>query len=896
MSTVARISATVAMLLAAHLSVAQAAEGMLRVYDLRTEHMSDPLGIDAERPRFSWKIADGAHVSGERQTAYRILVATTADKLASGRADVWDSGVVPSDQSHLVEYGGRALRSGDDCYWKVQVCDRDGKRSEWSPAARFSTGLFSRSEWRGEWIKHPSAPPDRHIWFRRELKLNARPATTFAYVATNGYHELYVNGRKADDRLLAPAVACIDKRVFYVTYDITPLLQKGDNVVAVWWGAGWTRNNYFAPRTEGALLVQVDGRTDRGTRFGLCTDGTWRCEESSSRYVGRFQFMDMGGEMVDGRRVDDRWNAVGFDDSRWARAAAANPTKGGEWPTLTAQTTDRSRIVETIEPKEITAEAGGWRVDMGKSFTGFLEARFDGLQAGDTAVIRISGRADVLEDHRQRHCYIARGQDGETFVNRFNFFAGRYIHFKGLRQKPALSDIRGLAVSSAGERTGYFDCSDTLFNRIYRTDRWTYEMCHTEGVVTDCPNRERLGYGAEGAYLTAWGLGLPCFASAAYYLKNLRDWGDVQADDGRMNYVAPQISDMWGNALGGSAPLNIALELYNACGDRKALETAVETGRRWLDYLLRHLDGEGLLTPYDTEHGHFLGDWLRPGHEREHGGENALFFNNCALAMALDHHIRILEALGQGDRAAPYRQSLQRLRENLHRKYYNPDVHSYLDGDQVRTVFALYAGVVPEGLQPAALKHLERDMTDSDCHPYFNIGSFSRYPCFKVMLAHRQFDEIVCGILSRTTWPGYGYFLLYGETTWPETWEIDHDRNSSGIHTGYTGVSAWFIKGLAGVEPEEPGYRRVGIRPRVVGRLRYAKAGVETPYGLVESGWERTEGGVRFDITVPVGAVARIYLPENLSGITEGGVPLSQADGLSIEVGAGKYRFEGKTK
>lgn len=878
----------------------------LRVYDLRCEHLINPLGIDTETPRFSWKISDDGHLREQRQTAYRILVATTPDKLKDGKADVWDSNFIPSGQSHLVAYAGQQLRSGGDYYWKVQIFDNNGKPAKWSDPARFSMGLLLRSDWKGEWIKHPSATPEKHTWFRKKLNLNERASTAFAYIASTGYHELYINGQKADSSVLAPAVSRIDKRILYVTYDIAPLLKKGDNVIALWYGAGWSRNNFFEPLVNQALLVQVNGTTKKGDTFDICSDETWKCAESYSRYTGRFQFMDMGGEEIDGRNYLSGWNAIAFDDNSWLKAQKTNPLKKGGELILSAPITDPSRIIETLPARQMADTIDGkWSVDLGKSFTGFIEARFNGLQAGDTVLIQISNRTGTVEEHKQRQYYIARGEPGETFVNRFNFFAGRYFTFTGLRQKPQLSDITGYAVSSAGERTGYFECSEALFNRMYETDRWTYEMCHTEGVIVDCPNRERLGYGPEGAYLTTWGLGLPCFASSAYYLKNIRDWSDVQKENGCLNYVAPQISIMWGNTLNGTASMNIAWEHYNAYGDKKALEAVAETGRRWLDFLFQYLDSDGLLTPYDKERGHFLGEWLRPGHLCELDiNDHSLFFNNCVYALALDHYIHILEALERNDETTPYRERLQILRTNLHKKYYNPAVNSYVNGDQVRTAKALFAGIVPENLQQAVLKHLEDDMTGEN--PYFDIGSFSRYQYFHVLLAHPQFAKIIYDILSKTTYPGYGYFLAKGETAWPETWEIDEDKNSAKLHTGYTGISAWFIKSLAGIEPvaENPGYQTVNIRPCIIETLGYAKAGVETPYGLVESGWKKENANIRLDVTVPVGSKARIYLPANSAGTTESGKPLSQAgsikiaeetpDFLLVETGPGKYTFEWK--
>ncbi|MDR0560482.1 MAG: glycoside hydrolase family 78 protein [Prevotellaceae bacterium] len=876
------------------------------IYDLRCEYLVDPLGIDVETPRFSWKLSGYKTYKALTQRDYRIMIATSPEKLETGKADVWDSKTVASDQSHLIPFGGNSLKSGKEYFWqvKVSVTGSSGIVFEIrSKTARFVTGLFNRADWKGDWIRHPDATSEKHIWFRKNFTLDSQLSSAFVYLASMGNHELYVNGKKVDDRVMAPAISRLDRRALYVTYDIAELLQKGKNTVAVWYAAGWTRNDYFTHFTNQCFLLQMNGITAKNEDFELYSDRTWKCAESYSRNTGYYRFMDMGGEEVDGRNYTQKWNTVGFDDSNWKNAVGTQPLKNNGEPVLSAQMTDPTAVIETIPVESFSDTVPDVRrADMGKSFTGFLAASFKGLKTGDTVIIQISNRKDVIEEHRQIHYYIARGEDGETFSNRFNYFAGRYIAFSGLKNNAELLDVTGYAITSAAKRAGYFECSSEMLNSIHEMDRWTYEMCHTEGVVVDCPNRERLGYGMEGGYQTTWGLGLPCFLSAPYYIKNIRDWSDVQKDDGKMNYVAPHISDMWGNSMAGAASMNIAFELYSVYGDKRPLETARETGRRWLDFLFQYLDGDGLLTDYDGRHGYFLGEWLMPKHIQEFNTEDkAIFFNNCSFAMTLDLYIRISEILGKTGETATYREKLQTVRNSLHRKYYNPEVGSYLDGDQVRTAFALYVGIFPDELQSAALEHLENDLVGE--HPYFNIGSFSRYPYWHVLLASPQFSDIICNILLKTEYPGYGYFFSKGETTFPETWEIDEDRNSANIHTGNTGISAWFIKSLAGIEPETSGYRTVSIKPHVVQKLDYAKAGVETPYGLVESSWRKEGAKTVYEFSIPAGCSdANISIAGTLEHLTANGRKISRAKGINkiqyrdgyilLNVASGKHRFE----
>lgn len=849
-----------------------------RVYDLQCEYLINPLGIDNPyrldqiddfqgfSPLVSWKIED--REENDKQQAYRIVVTDVYGE------PVWDSGIQNSSRQHCF-IPDSIIASSTFYRWRVGVYNKNQYSCVWSKWACFSIGLL-KNDWKGKWIKHSFAPEESHIWFRKEFDLAESEVGTepvFTYVASMGYHELYVNGEKVDNRVLAPAVSRLDKRVFYVTYDICSLLKGGKNVIAVNYAPGWSMNDYFSRRIGQGLLVQIYGN---GKDFSLFSDSTWRCEESYSRNIGRFDFMNMGGELVDGTKYTEEWMKPEFDDKHWGYAVE---TMVSGQPILSSQMTDPSMIIDFIPAKVLSIITDStetsdsrrtiYRVDMEQEFTGFLDAGFDGLERGDTVEIMISMRNEnpkfveatygigdkVIEEQQQKHLYIARGEEGETFRNRFNYFAGRYIHFRGLRKAPELRNINGLAISSAAEATASFECSDTLYNRIFALDRYTYQMCHTEGVTVDCPNRERLGYGPEGAYQTMWGLGLPYFCSAAHYVKNVRDWADVQSENGFINNVAPQISNMYGCVLNGTAVLNIAWEHFRLYGDKRILELAYPIGKKWLGFLSNHIK-DGMLVRY-ADHGYFLGEWVSPGPVFEYAEtEEALFFNNCAYAMTLDFMLKIGRALGEHQDVAANSKKLAILRRALHHSFYNPENGSYLKGDQIRTSFALYAGIVPEGLTGKMEKHLVDKL---DGQGYIDIGSFGRYPFYKTILKSPDCLEVVGKLLGKKDYPGYGYFVEKDCTTFPEMWEIDQP-NSTVIHTSYTGISAFFIKGLAGIREGSCGSDTILIAPEPVSGLSECKAEVETPYGTVKSNWKKVDDGISYRFTVPFGTVACLRL------------------------------------
>ncbi|MCP4174041.1 MAG: hypothetical protein GY758_25090, partial [Fuerstiella sp.] len=141
--------------LPAPLAIAQGnTPGGLTATDLCCEHLVDPLGIDDLQPRLSWKLsATDEPQRGQSQSGYHVLVARSRSLLQQNQGDLWDSGRVTSDKSHLVAYAGKPLASRMECWWKVRVWNERGIPSEWSESAHWSMGLLTPTAWQNaKWI------------------------------------------------------------------------------------------------------------------------------------------------------------------------------------------------------------------------------------------------------------------------------------------------------------------------------------------------------------------------------------------------------------------------------------------------------------------------------------------------------------------------------------------------------------------------------------------------------------------------------------------------------------------------------------------------------------------------------------------------------------------------
>jgi alpha-L-rhamnosidase len=917
----------------------------LRPTALRCEHLVNPLGIDVTSPRFSWELRSPER--GQKQTACRILVAYSPEKLAANEAGIWDSGKLESGRSILTPYAGEALGPDTDCYWKVMVWDRDGKPSEWSEPARFSIGLLGEDDWKGEWIEFPAGNPKRSCpQYRKTFTLDQPASRAFVYVASLGYHELYINGKKADDRALAPAHSVLGRRVLYVAYDVADLLRKGENVIAVWHGPGFATHDGAMP----AIRVQANILTDGGSAVSVATDASWKCAESAHRIFFRKEvgFKRYGGEEIDARKQNPDWNTVAFDDSAWINAG----------PTLrkiliSAQMVEPDRIIRTFEPISIE-EVGAktYKVDFGTNFTGFLELRNLRGEPGQEILIQSADDPESEQDFDQVSRYLC-GESPGTFRHRFNWTGCRYVRITGLDYEPQPDDIRGLAVSTDLERRGRFECSNDLLNRIYETDLWTFRANTVAGYTFDCPNREKRGYG-EFVWASTWVMQNYRGGAGAFCAHTVRNWCDKQWDNGFIPHVAPNAGVHGGGLFWSIAPLSMGWEMLRFQGDERVVAQFYPNYRKWLGFLHSHASrsGEGILTEdmYESKsHAsgwYFLGDWRAPGERREwRDSPEAALFNNCAYALSLGMMIDIAAALGREDDVSLYAGRLEQLREAIHAKFFNPEKNIYLDTfRQLHQAFPLLAGVVPEAVKPAVMANLKKDLTEAKDTtellassegysptnsnvpstrskapekllreinpewtkpaPYLDIGC-SLPALLQYLIEDAEWNDVLYGTINKTTFPGYGFFLEQGETTWPESWG---SKCASRIHTCFPGIAAWFTKGIGGIRatPDQNGYPpSYIIKPHLVGDLSYADTSIPSPYGPIVSNWKRSGDEVKLHVEIPPNTTATVYVPgRDIETVTESGGPARDAEGvrfvraendrLVFEVESGTYGFVSK--
>jgi alpha-L-rhamnosidase len=877
------------------IGVAASAAESVRVGDLRCEYRIDPLGIDVVEPRLSWRIqSSDAAARGLRQSAYQVLVASSAADLKADRGDLWDSRRVGSDQSTLVLYRGKPLTSRTQCHWKVRVWDADGRASAWSEPGKWSMGLLEPSDWKSQWIGvvAKAGQTKTDPWFRKTFSLPDRPVRATAYVASIGYHELYINGKKVDDRVLAPSISDLTRRVRYVTYDVTDFLQPGANAVVLWCAPGWADFDDFKVKDKPLVTAQIEVLQSNGQSTMLVTDSTWKTRPSPLSPIGGWGLNDYGGERYDAGLETPGWNTVQLDDSAWAPVAIFKPDVQ-----LSAEMIEPNRRLETLKPLEIKPQGPGvFRVDMGRNFAGWFEIRMKG-RPGQKVTLEFSERPELAKCFEQVSEYVF-GKSGEgVFSHRFNHASFRWVTLSGLDAAPRDDDVRGYLVSIDSPRIARFECSSEYLNRLYETTLWTYRSISAEGYIVDCPHRERLGYGDAGQQ--AMETALTSFATGAFFTKWLGDWRDVQLPDGDVIDTAPNRVRCGGPAWGGIC-VSLPWQMYLRCGDRRVLEQCYPMMRRWIafldtktkDHLLQKWGGR-----WD-----FLGDWVPPGKgqgpEARVDERSTAFFNDCYYLGNVTTIATIADLLGKPEEAAEYRKQAAAIAQAAHREFFHPEKNTYANGDQTYEAFPLLVGLTPASLQPAVMNSLEREIVVNK-KGHLDTGILGTYFMIK-LLVERNRNDLLFQMVNQRTYPGWGYMLENGATTIWEQW----DGKNSLVHGSFISIGSWFIEGIAGIRPDpaQPGYKHFVVRPGIVGDLTWARGECESPYGKIVSEWRVSKDGLTMAVDVPVNSTATVFVPANdPSKVTESGRPAGQSPGVRLakqadkmavyEIGSGRYTF-----
>jgi alpha-L-rhamnosidase len=806
----------------------------------------------------------------------------------------------------VVEFdSGEPLRLVTDAAWKSTDQKQEGWQkpelddSGWTKAHRLAACGGEGIPWgKVEIGGNAQAIPARMLRHEFALSGNVRRATV--YLSGLGYSELYLNGSKVGDHVLDPILTDYDKRVPYVTYEVTEQLKAGKNAIGVWLGNG----RYLAPRPNARtfgypkMRLQLDVELADGTRQTILSDPSWKLTTAGPIRENN----DYDGEVYDARMEQPGWCQPGFDDKSWEPAqAVAGPAGVPSAPMMPSM-----RVTETLKPIARTnPKPGVWIFDMGQNLVGWCRLKVQGprgtqVRLRHAETLTPDGLLYVanLRSAKARDLYTLKGEGVETYAPRFTYHGFRFVEITGYPGTPELSDLEGQAVHTDLPATGTFACSNPLVNQLHHNIHWGLQDNYLS-IPTDCPQRdERQGWQGDRAGECQGETFF--FDNLTLYRKWMVDIEDSQRPDGNLSDVAPNYWQLYDpNVTWPSAFTIIPNTLYEQFGERRSIERHYESMKRWMSFLAQFLHDD--LIEKDN-----YGDWCVPPEEPSliHSKDPARKTSKVVLATCYYYWNRQLLAryatmLDRPDEAKEHLAKAEGVKAAFNKKFFDADRCLYDNGTQTSCLLPLAFGLAPAESRDKLFANLVENITVKT-QGHIGTGLIGGQWLMHTLSDHGRAD-LAYQLLSNKTYPSWGYMVEKGATTVWELWNGDtaDPAMNSGNHVMLVGdMAAWLYQRLAGIQsdPEAPGFRRIVMKPHPVGDLSSVTAEYRSIRGPIRSAWKIADGAFRWSITIPANTTATIYVPaRDGKAITEGGKPAGEAPGVHFlrdEPGAAVYTIE----
>ena len=845
----------------------------MKAISLRTEYLINPIGIDIRHPRLFWNCEGGT-----KQTAYRI-VAKTDEQI------VWDSGKVVSDRMHADYPNHLAIRQRVE--WNVTLWDENDSEGELSETAFFETGLLSASDFTAKWIsgnyrvnKKKRYPVD---CFKKEFSAH-NVAKARLYITACGLYEARINGKRVGDFVLAPGHTDYTKRIQLQTYDVTELLENGENVITAELADGWYRGscgawglrNQYGTQTK--LYAQLEITDKSGNKAVIGSDKTWAWSND-----GNIRFADnKDGEII------EAWREPSY-------SGFANETKCDVTPVSSnnVPVTEHERF--SVQ-KVITTPGGAKVLDFGQNIAGYISFAVM-AKKGQKIKLRFGEMFDENGEFTQKNFQCANKKrtrvtplqqieyyckDGSNeYKTKFAIFGFQYALIEtDVEWKP--EDFTAVAVYSDMEETLSFDSSNELLNKLVQATRWSAKNNHAD-VPTDCPTRERHGWTGDAQIFCNTASYL--FNYAPFARKYVSDMIDGQRKNGKFRQITPKggidfyMDFMDGSAGWSDAGVLIPYRIYKRYGDEKILENSYAAMKKYADFKIKTL-GKWYPTAvrtgidrkyrkYISNYGQSYGEWAEPTEVHitsfrdfacPHPEETTAYIVYMLQTMA-----EIAEVLGKTEDQKRFSEYAEKAKTGYGKLIECPEFT--LDTDrQAKLVRPLYMGLLDEKQTEFAKKRLIAALEHYD----WRLGTGFLSTPFILYVLENIDVEYAYRLLENEQMPGWLFMPKMNANTIWESWEGTQAQGgiASLDHYSKGAVLEWVVSEMCGIQVS--GENEFTIAPKAGGHFMFAKCEYQSVYGKVKSGWRRENGKTVYTISVPVNTTAKVILPDGEKTLTAG--------------------------
>jgi alpha-L-rhamnosidase len=844
--------------------------------------------LSTAQPRFSWNYETTENEVIQQN--YHIIVATTPENAQKGIGELWDSDVVSSNQMLYIPYEGKELKSRDKAYWKVitTVTAKGGKKTKVESMVKsFEISLLNQEDWQAEWIGH-EFEDDVLVghtriaarYLRKDFALKDGVSEARLYVSGMGVYSAYLNGQEiAPEELLKPTLSWYSKRVYFNTYDVTEMLQQGDNAMGIILEGGrYTTIRYDIknPNWDGTenvfgfgtpqLLLQLEVTYKDGQKETIVSNETWKITNRGPIRTAN----EYDGETYDENFELGDWNKTGYDDSAWLQAELVKAPDDQ----LSAQPNPNITVMEKLNPVSVFQKGDKWYLDMGQNMVGFINIKVHGQQPGDQITLRF---AELLTPDSTLYTANLRGSENtdryivsqlSTLNSTLNwhpmfvYHGFRYVEINGLREMPNLDDFEGWVIYDEMPVTGSFETSNEIIKAVYHNAYWGIRGNY-RSMPTDCPQRdERMGWTGDrttGNYGESY-----IFNNHLLYAKWLTDAEDCQWDNGSLpNVIPPYWRGYTDNMTWPGAVVTATDMLYTRFGDEEPIRQHYDALKKWMLHMKNDYMRDGLM------HRDTYGDWCMPPESLEliHSNDPTRITDATVLSTPFYCYLcgkmaKFAEILGFDEDVAFFQQEITTATVAFNDKYFNRVTGVYANNTVTANILPLWFGMVPKGLEDKVLESIV-DKTENECSGHVSTGVVGIQQLMRCLTEYGRGD-LAFKIASNDTYPSWGYMYRNGATTIWELWNgntADPSMNS-GNHVMLLGdLILWEYEYLGGIRALEPGYSKIQLKPYPIEGLDFVNCAYESVSGRIESNWKCEGNRFEWDFVIPANTTAEVCLP-----------------------------------
>jgi len=836
-----------------------------------------PNATASPNPTFSWSVLSDAF--DNRQQACRVRL-YAYDPVAYGIAAdmpedtlLWDSGWVETEKQRM-KYSGKPLPEGKMLVVGVRVRDVFGNESR-EASEYFVNGLTDMSC--ASWITHPSVKKRVPTCFCKDFELAKQPVDACLYVAGIGYHDVMLNGTRANV-FLDPAHTNYKKQVQYAVFtEIAGFIKKGENALAVEVADGWRYNNtkifdtVFAGRPveffgDTALIAKLVLTFADGSTQTIVTDDSWLCGHDAITDVSIFD-----GETFDARLHDPAWMLPHGGKDFVQAVVVPSPTEQ-----LIPMTVEPIMVQEIYEPQSMfMLRPGTYIIDFGQNIAGVPALVLPkGMQAGHTVTMRMGEMLDEdgglynlpLRDAAQTDTYIASGdeRDLEVWQPKFTYHGFRYVELTGY-PCPERDDITAYALYTDIAKDSDFVCGSALVSKLHRNAVQT-EKSNIHSILTDCPQRdERMGWMNDATVrFTATPYN---FDIGRIFPKVIGDIHAEQREDGAFTCCAPFLFGQYPADPVCSSFLVAGEQTHLFCDNIELIEKAYPWFEAWEKSLLSRSDD--YIVNYT-----YYGDWAGPAYAcRSFEDANSAVTDGRFMSTGFSYYncaalARMAKVLGNAQKQAEYEELADKIKTAMLKKWWDAETARMAGGSQASQAFSLWLGIIPEADCQRAADVMVNDLRERNYK--FTTGNLCTLYMLEMLAKYGYVDD-AWEILTSEEYPSYGYMIQNEATTVWERFELKkEDGMNSHNHPMYASVDKWLYSTLCGIKPTAPGCAEFEIAPHYPTGLLSAQAHVDTVKGQVSVRWVRRFGHIVLYVTVPFGTSAKIRLPDRIETVGSG--------------------------